>query len=96
MAGPVYSPLAERDLLEIATYIARDKPQAARKFVQMLRDRCRFIAKHRGFGSARPLLTGGALRSHVLGNYVIYFRRLEAVVEIVRILHAARDHDALL
>ena len=96
MAGPVYSPLAERDLLEIATYIARDKPQAARTFVQTLRDRCRFIAKHRDFGSARPLLAGGSLSSHVLGNYVIYFRRVEAVVEIVRILHAARDHDALL
>lgn len=96
MAGPVYSPLAERDLLEIATYIARDKPEAARKFVQTLRDRCRFLNKHSDIGSVRPLIAGGALRSHVLGNYVIYFRRVATSVEIVRILHAARDHDALL
>jgi toxin ParE1/3/4 len=31
------------------------------------------------------------LRSHPAGNYVVYYREMNGGIEIVRVLHGARD-----
>jgi toxin ParE1/3/4 len=31
------------------------------------------------------------LRSHPVGNYVIYYREMKTGIEIVRVIHGARD-----
>jgi len=41
-----YSDASKEDLKEIARFIAKDKPKAAREWVAKLREKCRMLAKH--------------------------------------------------
>ena len=86
----VIKPLAEQDLEAIADYIARDNPARAVTFVRELRAQCKRIASNPLGYRERPELAPG-LRSCAHGNYMIFFDVLPDVVEIVRVLHGARD-----
>jgi toxin ParE1/3/4 len=94
MSLPDFSPRAVADLDEILAFVARDKPLAAVKFVGKLKDRCRLLADFPEMGTRRDDLMSG-LRASSIGNYVIYYRPIESRVRIERVLHAARDVDAL-
>ena len=94
MNGPVFSPLAVQDLDGILQYIAADRPAAAVAFVNKLKDTCNLLAKYPLIGSSREELAKG-LRAFSCGSYVIYFRPRGKTVRIERVLHGARDADAL-
>lgn len=96
MSGLEFTPLAEQDLIEILTYIAQDNPSAGLAFVDRLRKTCGNIAKQPLLGQARPEFARGQYRCFPVGNYVIYYKPLKDGAVIVRVLHGARDHDALL
>ncbi len=85
-----YSAESKEDLKKIARFIARDKPVAARKWVQRLREKCRLVTKHPDVGDARPEL-GDGIRSTYVGSYVIFFRRVEGFLEIVRVIRGDID-----
>ncbi len=95
MSGPSFSPLAVADLEGILEYIARDKPRAAIAFVETLKEKCRTLARFPLLGASREGLIPG-LRMFPVGNYVIYYRPEGGGVRIDRVLHGARDADALL
>ena len=80
-----YSEQSKSDLKQIARFIANDKPDAARKWVSKLREKCRLASQHPEIGDERPEL-GEGIRSTYLGSYVIFFRRSDGVVEIVRVI----------
>jgi len=81
---------ARQDLKEIAAYIRRDNPDAAKRVVQRIREVCNTtLAAFPGGGTMRDDLSPG-LRCFSVGNYVIYFQSRDPVV-IVRVLHGARD-----
>lgn len=84
------SRLAERDLEEIADYIARDDPRRALSFIDELRRQCARIADTPKAFSARPGL-GAGVRSSPYGRYVIFFRASKDRVLILRVLHGVRD-----
>ncbi len=85
------SPRAEADIDAIWRYIANDSPANADRFLPRLLDACRTtLATFPESGRRRDELANG-LRSFPVGNYVIYYRALDGGVEVVRILHAARD-----
>ena len=81
---------AERDLVEIGDFIGRDSAGNAARFVVRLEEHCRLLASQPLAGRARDELSPG-LRSLAYGRYVIFYRALEEGVEIVRVLHGARD-----
>jgi len=85
-----FTDLAERDLLEIGTFIARDNPLYAARFVSRLENQCRRLSLHPLMGRKREDVKAG-LRSIPLGRYVIFYRPIEGGVEILRVLHGARD-----
>jgi len=85
-----YSEQSKSDLKEIARFIANDKPDAARKWVSKLREKCRLASKHPEIGDERPEL-GDGIRSTYLGSYVIFFRRNDGFVEIVRVIRGDVD-----
>lgn len=85
MARLRYSAASKEDLKEIARFIARDKPIAARQWVAKLRDKCRLAAKHPDIGDDRSDL-GDSIRSTYVGSYVIYFREKDSTLEIVRVV----------
>ena len=86
--------LADHDLAAIEDYIARDNPVMAAKTVAILHDKCRFLAQNpRLFRVQSHFLN---LRKYAVGNYLIFYRILGRDIEIVRILHSARDIKNLL
>jgi toxin ParE1/3/4 len=87
--------LPSATLRGILEYIARDKPLAAMTFVETLKEKCHILARFPLLGSSREELAPG-LRMFPVGNYVIYYRPQSAGVRIERVLHGARDADALL
>ena len=89
-----YSEASKDDLKQIARFIAHDKPIAARQWVAKIREMCRFAARHPDIGDQRPEL-GENIRSTYVGSYVIFFRRTDGVVEIVRVIRGDRDTQTL-
>ena len=85
-----YSEQSKSDLKQIARFIANDKPDAARKWVSKLREKCRLALQHPEIGDERPEL-GEGIRSTYLGRYVIFFRRNDGFVEIVRVIRGDVD-----
>jgi len=81
---------AERDLDEICLYIARDNIDAANRFVEELILRFPLLAASPRMGRSRDELKPN-LRSHSVGNYVIYYREIHGCVSILRVVHGARD-----
>ena len=95
MAMVVFSPKSRQDLLEIGDYIARDSRTNARRFVAKLADQCRRIGRApMGYASREDLAPG--LRMAALDRYVIFFRVLDGVVRIERVLHGARNLPVVL
>jgi toxin ParE1/3/4 len=90
----VIAPAARRDLRAIRDYIARDNPEAARRVVTRLREVARLLASAPALGRRRPEL-GPGLRSFVADPYVLFYRPLTGGIELARVLHGARDIDAL-
>ncbi len=88
------SPAARDDLRGIALYIADDNPERAISFVADLESRFSVIAERPLSFPARDDISPG-LRNATHGRYHILFRDLPDKVRIVRILHAARDMQAL-
>ena len=94
MLGVTFSPKARQDLVEIGDFIAKDSRANARRFVAKLMVQCQRIAHApMGYSSREDLAVG--LRMASMGRYVIFFRVLDDVVRIERVLHGARDMPAI-
>ena len=85
-----FAAAAKEDLRDIAAYIRRDSPVAARKTVERIREVCQTTLVMFPFGGTQRDDLALGLRCFTVGNYLIYFRSREPV-EIVRILHGARN-----
>jgi toxin ParE1/3/4 len=90
-----FSPLAETDLVEIGIYIARDNPKRALSFIDELEIKCDRLGEFPGMGIVRHDVAAD-LRVLPHGSYLIFYREQEDHVRIERILHRARDADALM
>ncbi|WP_442506734.1 type II toxin-antitoxin system RelE/ParE family toxin [Novipirellula sp. SH528] len=85
-----YSSQSKDDLKQIARFIAKDKPDAARQWVSKIREKCQLASQHPEIGDERPEL-GEGIRSTYLGSYVIFFRRSNGFVDIVRVMRGDVD-----
>ena len=88
-------PEAEADLIDIGLYIAEYSTTRARSVVQRLRLRARLLKTHPEAGRPRPEL-GDGIRSLIDRPYVLLYRIEGAAVEVVAILHGARDLPTVL
>jgi toxin ParE1/3/4 len=98
MARLVVSFGAKHDLVDIGCYITQQSGSQERSdnFLDSIIKTCETLATQPEMGQLRTNFTKGQYRSFSVGNYVIYFRPLHDGIEIARVLHSARDHDALL
>jgi toxin ParE1/3/4 len=93
MAIVRYSELASADLYENAEFIARDKPDAAYRWVETIDAVCQTLAANPETGQQRTSKNHGPCRSFTSGNYVIFFRGIDDGVEIIRVVRGERDLD---
>lgn len=91
MANVIYAPEADEDLFGIVEYIARDKPEAARKWLRKIQETCETLATQPETGELRPGFGVPGARSFSVGNYVIFFRAIEDGIEVSRVIHGNRD-----
>jgi toxin ParE1/3/4 len=89
----IRAPAAEADAAEIWAYIAEDDAQAADRLLDRLDRMLRIISTQPQLGKAVDELVPN-LRFVPVGNYLIFYRPLEDGIEIVRMLHGARDITA--
>ncbi len=87
-------PQAAEDVAEIWDYIADDNLAAADRFVDRLDEQFRLLATHPQMGRARGELAP-EVRSFPFGRYVIFYVPIDDGIDVVRVLHSARDIDAV-
>jgi toxin ParE1/3/4 len=96
MPKAVYSPEAEHDLGQIVEYIAQDNLLAAMKWLDQTRATCELLAVQPSIGQRVKTKRFADARRHVAGNYLIYYRPIPDSVEILMVVHGARDQVNLL
>lgn len=92
MARVTRRPLAESDILEIWQFIADDSVAAADRWIDELDEKMALWATQPMMGRARDDLAPG-LRSLAFGRYVVFFGVLADGIDVVRVMHGARDID---
>jgi toxin ParE1/3/4 len=85
---------ARTDLTEIWLYIAERNPAAADRVLDEIERVCRLIATRPKMGRERPELTPN-VRSFGAMSWIIFYRIDSEFIEIERVLHGARDLDAI-
>ena len=94
MPRNVRRPLASADIADIWDYIAADSLAQADAWVDRLDAKLRLLSTQPMLGRPRDELSPG-LRIVPFGRYVIYYEVLPDGIDVVRILHSARDVDAV-
>lgn len=93
----VISPLAGRNIEEILRYIADENPTAALKLEDQFLEAFRTLAQFPDAGHRRrDLASDRKLLFWTTGNYLIPYRVRSKRIEIVAVLHAARNVRAIL
>jgi plasmid stabilization system protein ParE len=87
----VLTPPARDDLAEISAYTRRDSVQAARRVRTELREAMRRLAQSPLTGHLREDLTDEAVRFWTVYSYVIVYDPSSRPLQILRVLHGARD-----
>ena len=82
---------ARDDLKEIAEFIALDAPRRALSFVRELRESALAISRAPYAHPIDPRYDELAVRRRVHGAYLILYRISKDRVDIIRIVHGARD-----
>jgi toxin ParE1/3/4 len=81
---------AEEDLIDIWLYIAHDDERAADRVLDDIEEKLLLLADQPGLGPARPDIAPD-LRYFPVRRYLILYRQITDGIEIVRVVHGARD-----
>ena len=94
-------PLVIRDLIELATYIAEDNLDASDRFLVAAEETFNQLAKTPWMGKlsqfSNPNLAD--IRQQAVKGfkkYLVFYRPTDLGVEILRVIHGARDIQAIL
>jgi toxin ParE1/3/4 len=92
----VITAAARSDLIEIGDFIQADNPDRAVTFVDELLDRCLSLADMPRAYPLVPRYERFGIRRRVYQNYLIFYRIQKNRIEVIHILHGARDYEAIL
>ena len=93
MGTVLFTPLARNDLQDIKDYIAQDNPKAAAQYMGILKQKCMMLAKTPTIGVCREEYCG--LYKFPVSNYLIFYRITDTGIQVIRILHGARDIQSI-
>jgi toxin ParE1/3/4 len=83
-------PRATDYLAEIWDYIADDSEAQADLFIDTIDRKLRLLAEQPNLGRSRGELAEN-MRSYPIGRYVIFYIVMPSCIQVVRVLHGARD-----
>ncbi len=87
---------AEEDLIDIWLYIAQDDVRAADRLLDEIEEKLLLLGDQSSLGPARPDIAPG-LRYFPVRRYLILYREITTGgIEIVRVVHGARDVPTLM
>ena len=90
--GFVLSRPAQEDLTDIADYYLREAgPQVVLRILAEFKATLKQLAKNPGIGHRREDLAGPDVLFFPVRPYMMVYRRGRSYIEIIGILHAARD-----
>ena len=94
------TPQTRIDLWHIARHIARDNRQAAIRFLNAAEATFKQLAENPELGSLgefqSPIFRDiRRWRVNRFTNYLIFYRQRHEGIEVIRVLHGARDIDAI-
>lgn len=94
MPRVIKTPAAEDDLVQIGAYIAADNPAAADRLLDKIEEMLNLLAEFPGLGRSREEFAP-SLRSIPIGKYLLFYLPIENGIELIRVLHGARDLPAI-
>jgi toxin ParE1/3/4 len=89
------TPQANRDLVEIWSYITRDNPAAAENVLAGIERTCNRLLEFPEMGQSCRCL-GQSVRYFTVGSYAVFYRAIEDGIEILRVVSGSRDIGAIL
>jgi len=94
------TPQARRDLLELADFIAQDSLDAAERFLDAAEETFNLLAKMPEMGTPCGFQSTEAAGLRVWSiagfeNHLIFYRPIEDGIDVIRIIHGARDIAAI-
>jgi toxin ParE1/3/4 len=92
----VISDVAEAELEAIGDWIAEANPTRALSFAMELRHRCEALSDVPSGFPLVPRYERLGIRRRPYGDYLIFYRVLNDTVEVLHVLHGARDYEAIL
>ena len=92
----VLTPRAEQDISDIWDYIADDNIEAADRVLDALENAMVKLAKNPAIGHWREELADKRHRFFLVYSYLIVYRDKTKPLQIVRVLHTARDVQGIL
>ena len=90
------TPKARQDVQSIALYLEERNVSAARRFAQAVGKTAELLLDNPELGEPLRSDPTGQIRHRTVlefRNYLIFYRRRDAVLEIVRVIHGAMDDD---
>jgi toxin ParE1/3/4 len=100
LSPSLFTPQAWQDALEIVAYIGTDNLEAAARFLPALEETCTQLGALPGIGSTRAFSVKALKGARMLPvtrfeNYLIFYAAAGKSIQVMRILHAARDFPTI-
>ena len=89
---------ARQDTKDIGRYLEERNPLAARRFARAVGKTTEMLQRSPELGERLSTDLTGQIRFRTISgfkNYLIFYRQVDTVLEIIRVLHGARDYEDL-
>jgi|SRR5579859_6507688 len=96
MTVVVLTDSAIADLIAIGRHIKTDNPRRAETFVAELESRCHQLGTMPKAFALVPRYESSGIRRRPYRDYLIFYRIVSDRIEILHVLHGARDYESIL
>jgi toxin ParE1/3/4 len=86
---------AKADLVALSAFIGRDSPARASAFVSRLKRQCRSLSENFLRNPVFSRSENDSIHKAIYREYIIFYKVMADRVVILRIVHGARDLDAI-
>jgi toxin ParE1/3/4 len=91
MREAAFTPAAMHDMADILDFIGQDNEAKALEVLGVLFRQANLLVQSPWVGRSRDDDLGPGIRSFPVGNYLLFYRVQARGVEVLRVLHSARD-----